>query len=346
MRTKKTGKRLFARKCLRRDLLTGAEVQSRQKQEELFQVAAADLAVEAHLLASLGDHPNILKIRGWTMKGPKAFENGRHDSFFLVLDVLEETLDRRMKKWRQQRNDDACESSSNKLTTEKTRIVTEIAAALEHVHSRGVIYRDLKPQNVGFRNDTVKLFDFGLSRELVLPPSVSPPSSPSSAISTAAATTTTTMMTDRAGTPRYMAPEVLSKRGPSYGFPSDVYSWSIVAWEIFTEQKPFAEMTSRDQYIAMVCDKGYRPDISTATDTASNDDNDTDEIPRHNIPEEMKPLLERSWSSEPSDRPTMSKTVAELRSNFNSAPLIATKKRKRESTSDAGSSDDDDSSSN
>merc|ERR1719253_1682711 len=103
-------------------------------------------------------------------------------------------------------------------------------------------------------------------------------------------------MTERAGTPRYMAPEVLSNR--PYGLPSDVYSWSILSWEVLTEEKPFEGTTSWDRHVVMVCDKGHRPDT-----TACGDCNDaTQTRTRRRIPAEMKPLLERSWSSEPSDR--------------------------------------------
>lgn len=64
-----------------------------------FTLAAVELAYEAHILSSL-DHPNILKIRGWAENGIASFENGRHDSFFLILDLLDETLNNRIERYR------------------------------------------------------------------------------------------------------------------------------------------------------------------------------------------------------------------------------------------------------
>jgi len=67
-------------------------------QPENFRLAASELAVEAHMLASFS-HPNILRIRGWAYNGISSFADGRHDSFFLLLDSLDETLDHRIATW-------------------------------------------------------------------------------------------------------------------------------------------------------------------------------------------------------------------------------------------------------
>jgi serine/threonine protein kinase len=92
-RDKNTGQcKTYAMKHLKHKLIA---------QPDNFRLAAAELAVEAHLLASF-DHPNIIKIRGWAANGVASFTQGRHDSFFLLLDCLEETLDQRITKWQQQ----------------------------------------------------------------------------------------------------------------------------------------------------------------------------------------------------------------------------------------------------
>merc|ERR1711959_105182 len=114
-----------------------------------FQSAAADLAFEAHALSSF-DHPNIVKIRGWAANGIASYELGRHDSFFLMLDLLDdETLDGRIRRWRhretqlqrsneqqreEQKQAEYCVPFHVTLRAEKIRIITELAAALEYIH--------------------------------------------------------------------------------------------------------------------------------------------------------------------------------------------------------------------
>jgi serine/threonine protein kinase len=76
-----------------------------------------------------------------------------------------------------------------------------LAKALEYVYSKNIIFRDVKPRNIGFdARSTVKLFDFGLARDVKL-----------------------YRLKGKAKLPLYMAPEVaLSEE--EYGLPADVYS--------------------------------------------------------------------------------------------------------------------------
>lgn len=188
--------RRYAMKHLKAKLLT---------QPDNFRLAAAELAVEAHMLASF-DHPNVMKIRGWATNGVASFSDGRHDSFFLLLDRLDETLDQRIASWQKrvemqsqqpenitgnlvsdlwrrlsiapshdgypthQQHQQNCFAEEKldieSLCLERLGVCVEIASALAYLHSKCVIFRDLKPNNIGFLNGRVQLFDFGLSREL------------------------------------------------------------------------------------------------------------------------------------------------------------------------------------
>ena len=103
-----------------------------------FVTAATELAYEAHMLSSF-THPNIIKIRGWASNGIASFEDGSHDSFFLLLDLLEETLDQRVDRYKVQLKPKN-EIQQRYLVIEKISILQQIASALDYIHSQGVVY--------------------------------------------------------------------------------------------------------------------------------------------------------------------------------------------------------------
>ena len=288
----------FAMKHLKQKLMS---------QPDNFRLAASELAVEAHMLASF-DHPNIISIHGWAANGVASFTQGGHDSFFLLLDCLDETLDCRIQRWQKQQQHNAHHIqqqhqeqqmgtmnmvadlwrrfSHNELSNgghmsghgvldeewqllflEKLGIVTEIAAALSYLHEKRVIFRDLKPNNIGFLNGRVKLFDFGLSRELPGNGDLSQPFE----------------MSGKVGTLRYMATEVAMHQ--PYNVSADVYSWAMVAYEVMTLEKPFAGWT-RDMHANLVCGRGARPELNT-------------------VPLALRSVLPICWDQTPQNRPTM-----------------------------------------
>lgn len=85
----------------------------------------------------------------------------------------------------------------NPRIEERLRLVAvDVARGLEYLHSNRIIFRDLKPSNVGFlREGTIKLFDFGLAREIL---------------------SDDHRMTPNTGSLRWMAPEV--NKGEHYGY--------------------------------------------------------------------------------------------------------------------------------
>lgn len=94
----------------------------------------------------------------------------------------------------------------------------QITLALEYVHQRGVIYRDLKPENVLLdQAGNVRLTDFGLSKE-----GISDHSSGANSF---------------CGTPEYIAPEVLLRQG--HGRAVDWWSLGALLYEMITGLPPF-----------------------------------------------------------------------------------------------------------
>ncbi len=114
-------------------------------------------------------------------------------------------------------------SPQGRLTPgDAVKYASQIAAALAHAHQRGVVHRDIKPQNILFTDDgLVKVTDFGIAR----------------ALAATSGTATGTIL----GSPHYLAPEQAS--GGSAGPASDLYSLGVVVYELLTGRPPFSGET-------------------------------------------------------------------------------------------------------
>lgn len=117
----------------------------------------------------------------------------------------------------------------SRLPEDRVRIFgRQICAGLLHIHSRGIIFCDLKPSNILFTEDEVlKLSHFGqaLRVEAV---NNSGPSGPGR----------------RHGTAQYMAPELFSEAG-LHSFSSDLWSLGCVLHELFSGSPPFTAVSSQ-----------------------------------------------------------------------------------------------------
>ena len=116
------------------------------------------------------------------------------------------------------------------------RVVGEIADALDHAHRRGVVHRDVKPENILLDEDGhAVVADFGIARALrrATPRATRRPATPPTLTQTGAFV----------GTPAYMSPEqALSE--PALDGRSDVYSLGCVAYELLAGAPPFAGSTA------------------------------------------------------------------------------------------------------
>ncbi len=163
--------------------------------------------------ASRIKHPNVLDV----------FDFGQLDNgcFFLAMEFLEG-------------NDLADELTRHRLIDPQrgVRIALQICRALAAAHSRGVVHRDMKPENVflqriGDGEEIVKIVDFGIAQLRTTEEAAA--SEPKRR-----RLTRTGMIF---GTPEYMAPEQAA--GKKADLRVDIYATGIILYEMFTGAVPF-----------------------------------------------------------------------------------------------------------
>ena len=133
-------------------------------------MGARDLVMEAYFLSALS-HKHIIQLRGCSAAGISGFaETCRPDGFFLIYEKLTATLGEKIVQWRDECTDvqnPKSRSGTAELLVERINAAIDIASALEYLHSKRILFRDIKPANVGFAvKHDIKIFDFGLAVEL------------------------------------------------------------------------------------------------------------------------------------------------------------------------------------
>ncbi|KAL3771559.1 hypothetical protein ACHAWU_003734 [Discostella pseudostelligera] len=276
--------RTLAMKCLR--------PQTRANMDQ-FMIGVEDLVNETAMLASL-DHPNIIKLHG--RAGGCGSDSFRlSDGFFILLDRLRDNLEDRIRSWKKTlaANKKAASPSMSQIKT-----ACAIADALSYLHSKNIVFRDLKPANVGFNSTGVlKLFDFGFAKCVTDPeyPSLERSSSTTGSFDNGNKSehtddetqqqSSSPLLFERCGTVRYMAPEVGLDKG--YSLPADVYSFGILLWEICSLKKPFDTIKTTSDFEKTVFTKGARPKLSK--DWHAN----------------LKDVMTTCWLTSSNDRPSM-----------------------------------------
>lgn len=153
---------------------------------------------EAQASASLS-HPNIVNVYDVGIDG---------DAYYIVMELVNGVT---LKQYIQNK-------ATYLSTQEIVQITRQIAMALDHAHSNGIIHRDIKPHNILITEDGhIKVADFGIAR---------------------ATTSATIVKTNEAmGSVHYVSPE--QARGGFVDARSDLYSLGILMFELATGRVPF-----------------------------------------------------------------------------------------------------------
>lgn len=154
---------------------------------------------------------------------------------------------------------------------DRLRLVAEVCDAVYHAHQKGVIHRDLKPDNILVVGDgTPKVLDFGVAR------------------ATDSDLRTTTIRTEAGqiiGTLPYMSPEQVAGRTAELDTRSDIYSLGVILFELLADRLPYEiDDSSMAEAIRAISDEApirlgsvdpsFRGDIETIVGKALSKDKD------------------------------------------------------------------------
>ena len=164
----------------------------------------------------------------------------------------------------------------------KAKLIGDIAKGMNYLHTlpKQVIHNDLKAGNVLVSDSLVaKITDFGLAEWISFTTKFHT-NSPQSRVKGATVT--------------HRSPE--SWRNINHvSTTNDIYSFSILLWEIFSEKVPFGNASNEDIRMAVI--EGQRPD---------------ENLLPSNTPSEMIDMMKRCWQQDPSKRPDFSSIVKDM----------------------------------
>ena len=150
--------------------------------------------------------------------------------------------------------------SEQSQLAERLDALTDVASAHKYLHANNIIFRDVKPDNIGFYRknrgngfeEITKVFDFGLCKEVKARYRKSHPAYPSEV---------TYKLTGCTGSRRYMAPEVCFS--DPYNSKSDVFSFGMLLYQVASFVLPF-DGFSMGKHEREVLRGGLRPDVTLA----------------------------------------------------------------------------------
>lgn len=131
--------------------------------------------------------------------------------------------------------------SNNLQTKSRVELILQCCRAIQHAHQKGIIHRDIKPNNVLVTQvdgePMVKVIDFGIAK--ALGSKVRSDEEPGESSDSRSLSSSLTSKSVSPGTPPFMSPEQFGKSDSSIDTRSDIYSLGALMYVALTEQKPF-----------------------------------------------------------------------------------------------------------
>ncbi|XP_052280991.1 NT-3 growth factor receptor-like [Dreissena polymorpha] len=259
--------RVFLGQCTRFHKDGNILVAIKVLKESLTAESRGDLEREAELLTSL-DHSNIVQFFGVCVEG---------ETFMLVFEYMEEGD---LNSYLRNHGPNAClfiktQSETEILTvTALLKIASDIAEGMTYLATKHFVHRDLATRNclVG-KKLLVKIGDFGLSRDIY--------------------STDYYKVGNSAVLPvRWLPPEALLYR--TFTVASDIWSFGILLWEIFTYgRQPWFQLSNQE--VITYITNGYLLDCP------------------ENCPEEIGKLMSACWKQQPKERMPMATIAKHLK---------------------------------
>jgi len=149
-------------------------------------------------------------------------------------------------------------------------IYLKVCQGIAYAHSKGVIHRDLKPDNILIGEfGEVTIIDWGLVKKITARRQASQDDISLSSQKDAPADNAAALEHDSDsldGTPRYMSPEQIVGMNSDLDARCDIYSLGVMLYEILTLRNPFAEMKEEVQILQAVTDGDFLPPRKVAQD--------------------------------------------------------------------------------
>jgi tRNA A-37 threonylcarbamoyl transferase component Bud32 len=165
--------------------------------------------------------------------------------------------------------------------TEAIGVLRDVSKALAYAHQRGVVHRDIKPDNVLLSGGTAVVTDFGIAKAI-------------SAARNQPSGATLTQIGTSIGTPAYMAPEQAAG-DPEIDHRADIYSLGAMAYELLSGQAVFSSRTPQRMLAAHM---GEAP--KPITDF------------RSDLPAALAELVMGCLAKDPNDRPQQASDIARV----------------------------------